>query len=287
LIWFGRDFDKEDVAFGLQNRVYGVLENPQSDDPHVLILFRQVFHIQDRNEHFLRLLHSIKSLLLQAEGDHALGPLAEEIKSAIGKLERAGSQNELSGDVEATDSQEGKLPFHQAQTFGDALSTVNDLERTGTLWVRSKKSGAEGRVDFLQGKIVAAQAGETRGLKSVYRMFLWEEPSFVFSRRTPQDCLIDEYVNESMGYICAEGSECRRRYDAVKRELPPPELILQLEPNSLNVDAQLTHAEFSTLASVIEFGRVAEVLDYNLLPDVSIYESLIRLRRANLLRVLK
>ena len=53
----------------------------------------------------------------------------------------------------------------------------------------------------------------------------------------------------------------------------------------LTVGASLSPDEFSTLASVVEFGHISQVLDYNPLPDVILYESLIQLRRQKMVMV--
>jgi len=58
-----------------------------------------------------------------------------------------------------------------------------------------------------------------------------------------------------------------------------------LESSALHIGAQLSPDDFSALASVVEFGTIRHVLDYNELPDVTIFEALIRLRRSSLIRV--
>lgn len=287
LIWFGRGFSKEDIVFGMENRAYAIFEHARAEDPKVVDMIRKAADNLESSEQFDQVIHSVKSLLLQSEEDDAARPLVTEIKTAVSKLERCVLKNELSGAKATTANvgQEASTPFYKTQDFSDALNTVNDLERTGVLWLRADLPGEEGTVEFIQGKIVSAQTGETRGLKAIFRMFLWDHPKFMFSRRDPQDCFVEEQVNLSIKHLCQEGEELRRRYESIRREVPPGELRIELEPNSLHIGTKLGPQDFSTLASVVEFGKISQVIDNNLLPDVSLYESLIRLKKQNMIRV--
>ena len=125
---------------------------------------------------------------------------------------------------------------------------------------------------------MSAHVGEVHGLKAIYRMFLWDEPRFLFNRQDSKDCQVEEQLPHAIKFIIQEGAELRKRYEALRRELPPDELRLQLEPTALHSGTALSPNEFFTLASVVEFEKIAAVVDYNPLCDVAIYESLIHLR---------
>jgi len=285
LAWFGRNFTKEDVAFALENRVFCIFENYRPDDKRVVDAIKKISTSLENTEQFEQLIRSVKGVLVQAEAEMPR-PLLAEIKTAIGKLERFGLQNEFNGvSADLAAGPDTKLPFHRAQDFGDALSTVHNLERTGVLWVRGRLPTEEGKVEFLQGKIVAANSGEVRGVKAIYRMFLWDDPKFLFTRKDPRESTVGDSLNMSMKYLCHEGQDLKKRYEAIRRELPPLDLSLELEPSSLHAGTNLELNEFSTLASVVEFNKVHQVLDYNNLPDVYLYEALIRLRRNKIIRV--
>jgi hypothetical protein len=285
LIWLGRSFTKEDMAFALDHRVYTTFESIRPDDKRVPEALKRLALSMGHVEQFEEISRSLKSILLQAEGEIPKAVLSE-IKSAVGKLEQFGLANEFSGmTVEMLSKNDGKIPLAKEQGLSDALSTVHNLERTGVLWVRGSTSGEEGKVEFLQGKIVSALAGEAHGIKAIFRMFLWDAPRFLFMRRDPREANVDEPVSQSLKYICSEGEEWKSRYEKIRREIPPADLKLELEPGSLHVGTNLDMVEFSTLASVVEFGTVSQILDYNQLPDVCLYEALIQLRRHNLIRV--
>jgi hypothetical protein len=284
LIWFGKSFSKEDLAFAMDCRVYSLFENARAEDEKMVLGIRKVSLHVAMAEQFDQLIHSLKALLLQGEEEEALNPLIGEFKTAVAKLERCALENEFVGGRPGA-AGDSRLPFYKTQELGDALSTVSDLERTGTLRVRGGLAGQEGRVDFLQGKIVAAQTGEARGLKAIYRMFLWDEPQFQFSRKDPRDVMLEEQLAEGMKFICDEGEAFKRRFKAFRHELPPPELKLELDPAALHTGTRMTHQEFSALASVVEMNRVSQVIDYNPMPDVIIYEALIALRKNHIIRV--
>lgn len=286
LVWFGKGFSKEDYVFGLEARAYGILEHARPDDKKVHECFRRAATNLDVVEQYDQLLHSLKALLLQTENDESTKAFMHEVRAAVQKLETCGLYNELhAGKADPRARVDGYTPFHKTQDFGDALTTVGDLERTGTLFVRGQLPGQEGKIDFIQGKVILAQTGDVHGVKAIYRMFLWDEPRFLFSRKDPNDCQVDEPMKESLKHIRHEGERLRRRFEDIRRELPPPDLHLGLEPSSLHTGCRLDAAEFSTLATVVEFGKVSQVIDYNEFPDVVVYECLIRLKKQNIIRV--
>lgn len=283
LIWYGRGFTKEDLHFALEHRVYKVFENARAEDKALETEIRKLAAAADRQRETEQILQSIKSTLLQ---EQSKSPLVDEIKAAVSKLERGVTGNEFQAKPDfVSQTAETKIPFYKEQDFGDALATVHDLERTGLLAVRGPLPGQEGRVEFLQGKIVGAVTGQVRGLKAIYRMFLWDAPKFVFNKVNPDDLEVEEHLNLSMKFIRSEGHAFRVRFNQIRRELPPGELKLELEPNALHGGVKLPPDDFETLSSVVEFGNVGRVLDYNPLPDVAIYESLIRLKRNQMIRV--
>jgi hypothetical protein len=284
IVWFGRNFTREDLAFANETRVYQLFENLRPDDKKVLDtlvrLAGQVEHIAE----YEQIARSLKAILLQAEPELSK-PLLTEIKIAIGKLEKHALHNEMMSMAATEEDSEVKLPFHKTQDLADALQTVQDLERTGVLWVRGNVAGEDGKVEFLQGKIVGSVSGEVRGQKALFRMFLWDEPRFMFTRRDPDSFTMDDELNVTLKFILTEGLALKARYDKIRRELPPFDLKLELEPNALHSGTALPTNYFTTLANVVEYGKVGKILDYSPLPDVMIYEALIRLRKENMIRV--
>jgi hypothetical protein len=77
----------------------------------------------------------------------------------------------------------------------------------------------------------------------------------------------------------------QEHYTKIRREIPPLSLKLNLDVSSVHTGTALAPNDFSTLSSVVECRKVGHVLNYNSLPDVEIYQSLIELKRAQLIRV--
>jgi len=284
-VWFGRGFSKEDCQFAVEARAYAVLEHARAEDAKVVEVFGKASESLEGATQFDQLLHSIKSVLVQAEAEEGMKALVTEMKTAVGKIEACILRNELLGGGNLASNAVGATPFHKTQDFSDAIQTVHDLERTGALIIKGELPGHEGKVEFIQGKIVSAQAGDARGLKAIYRMFLWDTPKFQFARRDPHDLFVEEQLNVSLHHLSQEGESLRQRYERIRREIPPGELKVELEASALHAGTRLPLVDFSTLASVVEFGKVSQVVDNNPLPDVTLYESLIRLKKQNLLKV--
>jgi len=283
--WFGRNFTKDDLIFAMEHRAYHIIENLRPDDPRINEIFLKVAGNMETDIQFERVARGIKGVLIQGETEVPKAILAE-IKSGLIRLERLGLVNEFSGaTAETIVTSDGRLPFHKAQTLGDALLTVESLERTGVLWIKGSIRGEEGKVEFLQGKVISAKTGDVHALKAIFRMFLWDDLRFLFTRRDVAESAVEDKLSVSLSQVCGEGENLKKRYETIRRELPPPELKLELHPSSLHTGTMLDFTEFSALASIVEFKKVADVLDYNTLPDVPLYESLIKLRRQNIIRV--
>lgn len=283
IVWIGRVFTKEDYVFALDQRIYCIFENIRADDKHVIENIQKVSMALENAKQFGLVLRSLKSVLLEMAGDVA-EPVLNELKTAASKIEQYGLQNEFTGKPAGTRDGGDLRLFSQSENFSEALTTIHNLEQTGILWVRGMRE-QEGQVEFIQGRIISAQTDGVKGLKAIYRIFLWDEPRFVFSRRRGDELNIEEQIPISMQYICMEGTHLKGRFEKIRREIPPLDLTLELEPLSLHANTALSHEELQTLASVVEFGRVSLILDYNPLTDVSLYESLICLKRTNCIRV--
>ncbi|MBI4405233.1 MAG: DUF4388 domain-containing protein [Deltaproteobacteria bacterium] len=284
ILWFGRNFSKEDIIFALTYRVYCTLENPKSDDKNVHMWIKKASQTIENSKQFSHLISTLRTLFKQIEGELALS-YQTELKTAISKIEHYGMHDELAGISSDQRGPRENIAFNRSETFAEMLNSMHDLERTGVLWVKGDGKTEEGRVEFLQGRIVLAAAGETHGLKALFRIFLWDNPRFLFTHRGPDECLVTDHLNIVLKYLCLEGEELKRHYDKCRAHIPPSDLVLELEPSALHIGTRLATNDFLTLASVVEYGKVSDILDYNPLPDALIYKSLISLRQANLIRL--
>ncbi len=284
LVWFGKNFTKEELQTAFLYRVHTVLENPQAADAKVMQQVTGAIAAAEAAERSEELLFSIKAAVLQiGENEEVPGSL-KELRTGLLKLQKHAVTNEFLG--KPTPSGRVAVPFYKSQTLADSLLMVQDLERTGELTIRVKKQSLQGKIVFLQGRPVAAQCGETRGLKAMYRMFLWSEPEFSFVGRDPAETPVEETFSLSLREICLEGESLRARFEKIRPHIPPSQVKLRLEPGALSTQTQLDRDAFSTLSSVVELGKVAQILDYNPLPDVVLYECLIGLKKSGLVRVI-
>lgn len=281
IVLVGQTLTKEETLFSIEHRIHSVLEKPDPFSPHTLGTFKKAIEQSENAAHSEALLFSLKSSLLSLSGESA-EQSAEEIRKGLLKVEKTLTTNEFLGNSTSS-AGETKLPFYKSQSFADALLTIEDLGRTGTLEV---KSGAlVGKVEFLQGRPTSATAGEARAMKALFRMFLWESPEFTFHHQEAAAIRVRDAFDFSTSQMCREGETLCARFEKIRAQIPPLSVRLQLDPASLTTETKLAKDEFSTLASVVELGKVAEVIDYNPLHDVVLYECLIGLRRNGVIRV--
>lgn len=285
LVWYGRGFSKEDFAFAINSRIYAVLDNTRPDDAQTTKTLEKVTKAARLQQDYEQIIRSLKAVLIEGDVKSGAEHFVAELKTAVSKLERSNPHHEFLTSGEELEASQGAVPFHKNQDLGDALTVIHKLERTGTLFVAGQLPDQEGAIDFLQGKIVSAMTGRCQGVKAVYRMFLWDTPRFAFSRKQPEDFQVEAVLSDSIRDISAQGEKYRQRFNQIRKELPPTDLVLALEPSALHAGVNLNREEYSTLTSVVEHGKVGQVLDYNPLPDVLIYEGLISLKRNNLIRV--
>lgn len=277
---FGKNFSKEEVLGFFQNQVAWFFESVDLAHPSTQKGLKYLSAEQRKLTAENNLLRSLKSILIQNQDENDQ-PLVQEIKTGVTKLEALIFQKD-----EATQpKKDTALFFYKLQTLVDCLLTIHELDRSGQLSVKSK-NGDEGLIEFIQGKIYSAATGRVVGLKAIYRMFTWDAPEFSFTRGQPQeDKKIEENISASVRNIVDEGERLKERFEKIRKNLPPFELRVDLLPAYLTKKVKLEPDLFLTLSSVIEFKKVDQVVDFNPLPDVIIYESLIELRKNKLIAV--
>ncbi len=291
IVWFGGSFSKEDFEFAMEHRVYAVLEKPGSGDNRAEEIFSRLARKVAKASGFNNLVGTLNELLVQGETEESANPIFGELRSATRKLEEIQSQNEFNFSHSQADSQvrkiqfEAPLPGNSKEEVGSAIEAMEDLERTGTLWVKGKKAGEEGHIEFIQGKIVSAETGEIQGLKAIFRMFLWNNPNCLFSRESASEVPISEYLGPIPVDYIAQGRRYKVDFDAFNAEVPPGGIHLEMNIQGDLSNLELDRTQFNVLASVVEFGRVSEIVDYNTLPDCEIYQALIALRKSDVIRV--
>ncbi len=287
LIWFGKAFTKEDLQFAMENRIYMTMENPRHDDKKLLEPLKKIARAAETMQQTSHYLLAIKTLAIEGEPLPEAKSLFDDIKESCEKLDRCVQiSNEFLRDPKpkvSTDSE--RVTLRANQEFRDALTTISELERTGSLQIKGNFEDQIGSVEFLHGRLVSAKTGSVQGLKALYRMFLWDEPTYSFERMETNAVSFESDLNINLKQLALQGEDFRIKYNQIRKEIPPKEIQIELEPSSLHPQLELERDEFLTLASVVEFGEVGKVVDFNPLPDVTIYETMIALRKAKIIRV--
>lgn len=284
LVWFGKSFSKEDYITAMEERVYQVVDSPSTSDTRfseALSKAQQAIVFENENHQLLR---TLKTVVLQSPEEGFGADVLDELKTVVAKLDRSHQANEWVGKNQSSSS-DNRLPLHQSATLSDAMLTIADLERTGVLRVQSEPAAQEGLIQFIQGKVVGATSEIVHGAKAIFRMFLWPDVQFQFSRLHPNEINVDEPIEVSVRDICVRGEKLSREFEQIRTQVPPSHIQLEMDASAVNASSRLESELFSTLSSIVEFGKVSQVLDYNSLPDVSLYKALIALRRKRFIRV--
>ncbi|NBX77130.1 MAG: DUF4388 domain-containing protein [Proteobacteria bacterium] len=279
IILMGQSFTKEDCSLALENKVFGLIENPQLSDKRAHDLLARAAEMRSQKSQLAHLIRSLKGLVLQSESKNSDPEMISEMKTGLGKVEKLVHQSN-------THSGSSILPLAQSQGLGDVLLTLSELERTGTLWVRGAKSGQEGKIDFLQGKITFAETGSVQQLKAIYRMFSWDSPRFLFNRKAPESYESGQLIPIEMSLLVQEGEKQTQRFKQIQKQVPPLELKVDFVAQSLNDKTSLSPNDFHTLIQVVEYHYVSDILDYSEKWDVDLFEGLISLKKSGHIKVM-
>ncbi len=178
----------------------------------------------------------------------------------------------------------------QTQNTGleTVLRAIRSEQKTGTLTIRGAGLNEEASFEFIQGRLVAALCDAVNHEKAVWRVFLWDRVRSLFTPKNAEECEVEEKMAIGLDELIFAGSHQKERFEKIRQDIPPLTLELGVVLKALRPMAtEISSRDFPVLASVVEWKTVDKILDYNPLPDVDIYESLVRLRRNQVLRVVK
>lgn len=284
LLGLAKNFTSDDLLYAIKSRIYFVFDSTQTDEMKLIEACKNLSNQVDSEHQFQQILRAMKSILLQTEAEIPDIPMVKELRTAISKMEHLEAQNEFNHMNLKGTEQHSDLIFHRAQTLSETLALVSEVGRTGTLWVKSKSKEKEGTIDFIQGRILGASVSGCDGVKAIYRMFIWGDPTFLFYRKDPREMSTIKPVGVDVAHIIRVGELLTQRFDKIKSKLPPSSLKLRVSSDSISDNFALSQNEFSTLSSVVEHETVENIVDFNPLSDVEIYESLITLRKNKIIQ---
>ncbi len=143
-----------------------------------------------------------------------------------------------------------------------------------------------GTIFVYAGTISYAVTGAVNGMKALLRMLTWDQVHWRFNANK-----IGQFATEGMrldltGFTKAHQT-LRISWDRVRNFVPPPSVQLKVVAHNFAQRRKWTQLETKVVASISEFHLVRDILNYCPLPDMEIYETLIELRRQNLVQPLK
>jgi DNA-binding response OmpR family regulator len=150
--------------------------------------------------------------------------------------------------------------------------------------VHLAQDGEEGRIDFVAGQIVHAEAGSARGTKALFRMLGWSAATFrVLPRpdRPPAPT-----INAATANVIMDGLVSLDEWGRWKELLPPADTPLDLAEDArtrLHGHA-VSPAEFDVLARAKSGTTVARVLAESPHPDAQIAEAICTLQSRGVVR---
>jgi len=224
---------------------------------------------EDRLNTMLKL---IDDAVLLAKGEKK--PNSSEAKSLIKKAEL------LSRVFNPQSIEEGKIKGTlKDMPYYDAIRTFASLYDEGMLEIASHESSAT--VIIKNSSVVSAFVTPgIRGLKAFLRMAGWEEGSFTFKNKISGDYVIEhDLAYIELPRLCVIAKKVQQWYQKFRNNIPPHQLILNINDKIPNIDINLTTLELDILMTIVEHKNVKDVLNYNSNLDVDIFDGLINLRK--------
>lgn len=210
----------------------------------------------------------LRGLHLGAD-DYMTKPFAvEELHARVEKLVARRDDLEVarrSGDALLAGSVE-----HLA--ISDLLQILALNGKDGT--VELSQEGKSGRIDFVAGRIVDAEAGPVRGTKALYRMLGWEEATF---RVVPRTGLPPETtIAAATATVLMDGLVALDEWGRWRDQLPSPAARLTLAGDARNrlQGHAVTPAEFDVLTRARAGVTVGEAIDESPHPDAQAAEAI-------------
>jgi CheY-like chemotaxis protein len=176
--------------------------------------------------------------------------------------------------------------LNRARLAGDALlaGSVEHLAISDLLQVMSlngkdgsvvlDQDGLEGRIEFVGGQIVDADAGPAHGNKALFRMLGWTSATFrVLPRSGPPR---ERSIHAATANVLMDGLVSLDEWGRWKELLPAEEEVLTLsgEARTKLHGHNVTPAEFDVLARAKTAATVGRIVDESPHPDAEVAEAI-------------
>ncbi len=159
----------------------------------------------------------------------------------------------------------------------DLLQMLKLNRRSGRLEV--SRAGEQGAVVVAEGRPVDASLGTVLGEKALFRLLTWAEGNFAFVPGPPPSVT---RISRGMDDALLEGMRQADELRRLEPLLPPFKARLVRAPGARVLGDELTQRLLETLA---EPHTLAELLDRESAPDVTVLEAAVQLLRRGVLRV--
>ncbi len=159
----------------------------------------------------------------------------------------------------------------------DLLQMLKLNRRSGRLEV--SRAGEQGAVVVAEGRPVDASVGTVQGEKALFRLLGWADGNFAFVPGPPPSVT---RINRGMDDALLEGMRQADELRRLEPLLPPFKARLVRVPGAQGLGEPFTQSLLETLA---EPHTLAELLDREASPDVTVLEAVVQLLRRGLLRV--
>jgi DNA-binding response OmpR family regulator len=166
--------------------------------------------------------------------------------------------------------------------ISDLLQILALNGKDGT--VRLSRDGGEGRIEFVGGRMVDAQAGSVHGTKALFRMLGWADATF---RVTPRDGGVDEpTITAATSTVLMDGLVSLDEWARWGELLPPPATRIELSADARGklFGQSLRPAEFDLLARSKSGITVAAALENSPHPDAQVAEAICTLLARGVVR---
>jgi DNA-binding response OmpR family regulator len=166
--------------------------------------------------------------------------------------------------------------------ISDLLQILSLNAKDGT--VRLTREGGEGRIEFVGGRIVDAEAGTARGTKALYRMLGWSDATFkVLSRDADVQA---PTIAAPTATVLMDGLVSLDEWARWGELLPDPATKIELSEDARGrlFGHELTPAEFDVLARSKTGVTIAAAIEQSPHPDAKVAEALCTLLARGVVR---
>ncbi|MFQ5329706.1 MAG: DUF4388 domain-containing protein [Thermodesulfobacteriota bacterium] len=201
----------------------------------------------------------------------------EELHGIVNKqFLRLKKINGVSGSRERGKEIEGNLSH---MSLPDILQMLQANRKEGVIKVIS--GVLKGTIDIKGGEIYNAVLGDTEKEKALFRLLQWREGSFEF---VPLPITISRKIFDTIHNLLIEGARHQDELTKGADDFPAPDSLLTLTVDIKALPKRLKPNIHEVLSLVEYYPRVADLVDHSFLPDLEVYQALVKVLERGLLK---